>query len=902
MAKRMLIDASHDEETRVVISDESQIFDFDFVSSTKKQLKGNIYLAKITRVEPSLQAAFVEYGGGKQGFLPFAEIHADYYQIPVSDREKLLAEEKQEEEPFEEDGLQENDSQEKNKPYTESDSKNFSDSTTSYSDIDNIDKTTEEASGEELSEERKTPSYLAQPPFEFIGTAADEQPIKTEENTDEIKKERSFAVENEEQPSEGSKNVESLEGYNSTQSRESENTGDSEDGVETISDDLEDELQNKRKRRMFTRRYKIQEVIRRGQVVLVQVIKEERGNKGVSLTTYLSLAGRYCVLMPNSPKDGGISRKIASAEDRKRLKAISTEFRLAEGMSVIIRTAGIDRTHAEIKRDFDYLVKLWNSIREKTLTSNAPALIYEESDIVKRAIRDQYTGDIEEIIIEGDEAYKSAREFMKLLLPSHLPKIKRYSAQTPLFYAHDIEEQLLSMHDPVVKMKSGAYLVINPTEALISIDVNSGRATGERNIEETALRTNLDAAAEVAKQLRLRDLAGLVVIDFIDMVESKNRRAVEKMLKDSMKTDRAKIQLGRISPFGLLEMSRQRMRPSISETNMIQCQHCNGRGVIRSNESMSIQIIRAVEKEVSGGNISEIRVSAPQETAVYILNSKRGVISELEKLYNVVIKIGIDSKLAESEFNIERIRRNQQERGDGGETRRPKRNERQKGKGGKKNYNDSNFDNSRQDTADAVIEDVGEGESSEENEITEEKSKRSRRRKGRKMARSGYSSGSDESSSYTDDNIESVEENEQSEIADDSVEEIKSEDVLEIKENSKNSYKRFGERSGRGNRRKWKDSGGRGEVNNIINAAEREDDIPTSWNGGVSELVDGKSLPKFATDNRLAFTQAPPDYKAFHDYKPENESKDIKKEDAAAAAASSSPKKGWWQRMISLDD
>ena len=451
-----------------------------------------------------------------------------------------------------------------------------------------------------------------------------------------------------------------------------EQTGAESSGNEEV-ETIDEDYNERPKRASFFKRYKIQEVIRRGQIVLVQVIKEERGNKGVSLTTYLSLAGRYCVLMPNSPKDGGISRKIASADDRKRLKAISTELRLAQGMSVIIRTAGMDRTRAEIKRDFDYLVKLWNHIREDTLRSTAPALIYEESDIIKRAIRDQYSNDIEEILIEGDAGYRTAKDFMKMLLPSHVAKVKQYKEPTPLFYAYNIEDQLMAMHDPVVKLRSGGYIVINPTEALISIDVNSGRSTGERNIEETALKTNLETAAEVARQLRLRDLAGLIVIDFIDMMESRNRRAVEKALRDALKADRAKIQLGRISPFGLLEMSRQRLRPSITESNMISCPHCAGKGFIRSNESMSIQVIRAVEKEASNGNWGGLRVVAPQGVALHLLNSKRDILRAIEERYNITVSVTINTDHNSSDFSVEKLRRGQGERAEAGEGRRNRR-------------------------------------------------------------------------------------------------------------------------------------------------------------------------------------------------------------------------------------
>ena len=635
--------------------------------------------------------------------------------------------------------------------------------------------------------------------------------------------------------------------------------------VETVATSVADEeleVGDGRKRNVFMRRYKIQEVIRRGQVILVQVIKEERGNKGVSLTTYLSLAGRYCVLMPNSPKDGGISKKIASVEDRKRLKAISTEFRLAEGMSVIIRTAGMERTHAEIKRDFDYLVNLWNSIREDTLKSNAPALIYEESDIVKRAIRDQYSSDIDEIVIEGAAAYKSARDFMQLLMPSHTAKIKHYQSPTPLFYAHGIEEQLLSMHDPVVKMKSGAYLVINPTEALISIDVNSGRATGERNIEETALKTNLEAAAEVARQLRLRDLAGLVVIDFIDMVDSRNRRAVEKMMKDSMKPDRAKIQLGRISPFGLLELSRQRLRPSISETSMTPCPHCTGRGIIRSNESMAIQVIRAIEKEASSGNVGILQVTAPMATALYLLNSKRDALRDLEKRYDVVIQVLINQELALSDFNIEKIRKDQMDRPEPREPRqqprpaqkreqRPERQERPERK-----PRETEEVVPKTDSETASDEAAAEGETASETTARRNRNRRRGRRNNRP---------------------ERVE----------NAEATTGDNAIDLpQENGENPAAPKPQKE-RG-RRNWRD---RGEKPETANA-----DAPTSWHGGAKELAEGKELPAFASDNRPAAIPAPPTYKPFNDYKPEAAQQET------PSTSPSSPKRGWWQRMISLDD
>ena len=874
--KRMLIDALHPEETRVVIADENQIYDFDFVSTAKKQLKGNIYLAKITRVEPSLQAAFVEYGGGKQGFLPFSEIHTDYYQIPVSDRKRLMEEASREiensAETIEESSTDTGSSESITSENTENSEENIAEENNNFTSIIPEAISAVEQTAEESSEENENrPAYLMQG---AIDISISEEVIPTDASAPaliaDVAEPNLFPqtlAESASGPTE--------DNFGDNAAAASDEAAPAADPdkeeVETLASD-EEELRDKRKRNVFMRRYKIQEVIRRGQIVLMQVIKEERGNKGASLTTYLSLAGRYCVLMPNSPKDGGISRKIASSEDRKRLKAISTEFRLAEGMSVIIRTAGMDRTHAEIKRDFDYLVKLWNAIREDTLKSNAPALIYEESDIVKRAIRDQYSNDIEEIVIEGEDAYKSAREFMKLLLPSHLPKIKRYSAQTPLFYAYSIEDQLLSMHDPVVKMKSGAYLVINPTEALISIDVNSGRATGERNIEETALKTNIEAANEVARQLRLRDLAGLVVIDFIDMLDSRNRRAVEKTLKDSMKTDRAKIQLGRISPFGLLEMSRQRLRSSISETNMMQCPHCIGRGVIRSHESMGIQVIRAIEKEASSGNITSLRVMAPQTLAMHMLNYKREVLQELEKRYNVSIQVLINPELAASEFNVEKIRRVPNERSDNNEFRRPKRPERpERHRSIEAVPNDDTKSN-----VDVVDEDGT--ENAEQTKTADSASDARRRRsRGRRTPRNNNERG-EKPENTTGDNVIAM----QSADGENSSEEKAADDT---------SPKRPPrERGGRG-RRKWRDRSERADGSEPT-AVE---DAPTSWNGGAAALADGKALPAFASDLRPVAVPAPPTYKAFHDYKP-NES------EPQETAANSSPKRGWWQKMISLDE
>lgn len=873
MTKRMLIDAMHAEETRVVIADETQIYDFDFVSTAKKQLKGNIYLAKVTRVEPSLQAAFVEYGGGKQGFLPFAEIHTDYYQIPVADRKKLMEEmEREAEKTNEEKATEEN-----LEHTTSEDNSQIEGDTTVISEETNNE---DPQNNELINNDEERPAYLLQGAIDI--SISEELPNIESGETDTSEPEALIQGETEQaQPT-------PLETDSSTDTPPLPETDKEE--VETLASD-EEELRDKRKRNNFLRRYKIQEVIRRGQVVLIQVIKEERGNKGVSLTTYLSLAGRYCVLMPNSPKDGGISRKIASAEDRKRLKAISTEFRLAEGMSVIIRTAGMDRTHAEIKRDFDYLVKLWNAIREDTLKSNAPALIYEESDIVKRAIRDQYSNDIEEILIEGENAFRSARDFMKMLLPSHLPKIKTYSAQTPLFYAYNVEDQLLSMHDPVVKMKSGAYLVINPTEALISIDVNSGKATGERNIEETALKTNIEAAQEVARQLRLRDLAGLVVIDFIDMLDSRNRRTVEKTLKDAMKNDRAKIQLGRISPFGLLEMSRQRLRPSVSETNMTPCPHCIGRGVIRSNESMSIQVIRSIEKEASNGNSGGLRVLCTQNLAMYMLNSKRDVLREMESRHNISIQILINPELALSDFTIEKQRRDRNEKNDNNE-RRPKWNDRAERNDRQRNNNNNNQNNSSSEPKEIVAEEVvvenADGEASSD-AATGDNAERNarRRRRGRRGGRNRDRDRDNNSpNEQSGDNVIQM-------IPPENMDTETTSDKPQATENEGNTTQT--RNRGRG-RRDWRE---KEPKNDNRSASNDSNDIPTSWKSGAAEMGDGKSLPAFASDLRPVAVPAPPTYKPFHDYKPESKPAE---QEAQSAAPASPPKRGWWQKMISLDD
>lgn len=538
MSLRMLIDARHPEETRVAVVNGQRIEEFDFEAADRKQLKGNIYLAKVTRVEPSLQAAFVEYGGNRHGFLAFSEIHPDYYQIPREDREALLREEAE---------------------------------------------------------------YAAEHEAE---SNADE-----EEGEDEV----------------------------------AETGGQHDEPTDAL----------RRKRQALRRRYKIQEVIRRRQVLLIQVVKEERGSKGAALTTYLSLAGRYCVLMPNTAHGGGISRKISNVADRKRLKAIMSDLKLPPGMGAIVRTAGLKRSSEDIRRDFDYLTRLWDEIRERTLASSAPALIHQDSDLIKRAIRDIYHRDIEQVLVEGPEGFEAASRFMSMLMPGHAPKVVEYSDNVPLFQRFGVESQLEGMYQPVVQLKSGGYLVINPTEALVSIDINSGRSTREYGIEETATKTNLEAAEEIGRQLRLRDMAGLVVIDFIDMEVPANNRRVEKAMKEALRHDRARVQIGRISAFGLLEMSRQRLRTGILEASTHICPMCEGTGMVRSVASAALAALRALEAEALRGRASEFTLRAGEEVAVYILNRKRIELAELEELYGVSITTVPDESLIGPNFAID---------------------------------------------------------------------------------------------------------------------------------------------------------------------------------------------------------------------------------------------------------
>ncbi|MBM3517000.1 MAG: ribonuclease E/G, partial [Alphaproteobacteria bacterium] len=626
MTTRMLIDAAHPEETRVVVVHGTRLEEFDFESSTKRQLKGNIYLAKVTRVEPSLQAAFVDYGGNRHGFLALSEIHPDYYQIPIADRKVLL-----DEEAAEEEALGEAAEGSRGEPMAPSD----------------------EAARAAASEgDAPAPEPDASMAASEASPAAASAALLGEDGGAATTGEAARAADAE---SSAVGTDAAAAGGCEEAAAGNEDTVATRESVDTMGgDDLEDAARARRQR-LLRRRYKIQEVIRRRQILLVQVVKEERGTKGAALTTYLSLAGRYCVLMPNTPRGGGISRRIAAGVDRTRLKSIMESLEIPAGMSLIMRTAGVERSRAEIKRDLEYLLRLWDEVRERTLTSTAPRVVHEEAELIRRAIRDLYSKDIEEILVEGSEGYKRAKSFMRMLIPSHAKVVQPYEERIPLFQRYQVEQQLDSMHSPTVQLKSGGYIVMNATEALVAIDVNSGRSTRERNIEETALRTNLQAAEEVARQLRLRDLAGLVVVDFIDMEVGRNVRSVERRFKECLKADRARIQVGRISPFGLLEMSRQRLRPSLIETSTEACPRCAGTGVVRSTESTALHVLRQIEEEGLRERSREIKVHLATAPTIYLLNEKRQALSAIEARYQMRVSIAVDDSLIPPNSRIDRV-------------------------------------------------------------------------------------------------------------------------------------------------------------------------------------------------------------------------------------------------------
>ena len=693
---KMLIDAAHPEETRVVVLRGNKVEEFDFEAAERQQLRGNIYLAKVTRVEPSLQAAFIEYGGNRHGFLAFSEIHPDYYQIPVADRLALLEEQAREDAEDDED---DDDAAEDRAPAKAKSGRRkgkSADDGKMSADSDGTEGTVQEATSEPEADENTSEEAGAEAEDRAV-EAVDEDGENATDGTDEESPDEPSSVmpaeipvervsapvpdtEEPAQPDESSATDDQdktaaddtaddtvaapdgdvdPEADNPEARRDSDDETDDDDD-DAAADDVEDvggddaleEVPQRRKPR--PRQYKIQEVIKRRQVLLVQVVKEERGNKGAALTTYLSLAGRYSVLMPNTARGGGISRKITNVADRKRLKSIAQELEVPEGMGVILRTAGASRTKAEIKRDFEYLLRLWENIRDLTLKSTAPNLVYEEGSLVKRSIRDLYSKEVDEVLVAGEDAYREAKDFMRMLMPSHARNVQPYKNNVPIFSRYSVEPQLDAMFSPQVTLKSGGYIVINQTEALVAIDVNSGRSTREHSIENTALQTNLEAAEEAARQLRLRDLAGLIVIDFIDMEEKRNNRSVERKLKECLKADRARIQVGRISHFGLLEMSRQRIRTGVLESSTEQCNICHGTGQVRSVSSLALQILRALEDNLLRSAKHHLRVCTRADVALYVLNQKREHLGQLEQRFGLSIEVLADPPETGDAFTIER--------------------------------------------------------------------------------------------------------------------------------------------------------------------------------------------------------------------------------------------------------
>ncbi|MGE4063958.1 MAG: Rne/Rng family ribonuclease [Rhodospirillaceae bacterium] len=749
MVKRMLIDATHAEETRVVVLDGTRLEEFDVETSTKKQIKGNIYLAKVVRVEPSLQAAFVDYGGNRHGFLAFSEIHPDYYQIPVADRERLLAEqerhEREEEEraarrrarreaqaattaaqgaaagqgseaqggaegagaaegqaPFDaaHDDHAHDDHPHDDHPHDDhphgdhphgdhahdDDHHDHGDHPHHDHDHDHTHDHTHDHPGEDHHHDDHHDGDVI--PLAYIPPAITSE-LPPDEDHDEPHDENGgegvsevpssdYIPETVGGDEQTAASVESARGENGNGENGNGEAAAATRGkpsVESVGgdDDEEEDARDDSSRRRFvaSRHYKIQEVIKRRQIMLVQVVKEERGNKGAALTTYLSLAGRYCVLMPNSARGGGVSRKITSAQDRRRLKQILGDLELPTNMGVILRTAGSERSRAEIKRDYEYLQRTWNNIREVTMQSRAPALIHEEASLIKRAIRDIYSRDLEEVWVDGEEGYKIAKDFMRMLTPSHAKKVQRYKDDIiPLFHRYQVETQMESINSPVVQLRSGGSIVFAQTEALVAIDVNSGRATKERHIEETAFKTNMEAAEEIARQLRLRDLAGLIVIDFIDMEDNRNNHAVERRLKESLKADRARIQVGRISHFGLLELSRQRLRPSLIEANFRTCSHCAGTGMIRSTESAAVHSLRMLEEEGVRQRSSEVTITVHPDVALYLLNYKREALASIESRYGIKIFVMGDAHLIPPNLRLDRVKA-MRAPGEGQEAREP---------------------------------------------------------------------------------------------------------------------------------------------------------------------------------------------------------------------------------------
>jgi ribonuclease E len=872
MSKRMLIDGAHSEEVRVVVTQGNRLDEYDIETSFKKQIKGNIYLAKVTRVEPSLQAAFVDFGGNRHGFLAFSEIHPDYYQIPMEDRQALIEEQEALEMKaraarehledidgeFDEDEDEPDARSEDAEPEAEEDEAHDAEETSASGD-DEDSSEDDEAPDEDFSENAYSSAAKADDGEE----ASDEGEDHDERDPDPVAADPDVA--------------EALEAAESAAPR----------------------------RTRSMRRYKIQEVIKRRQILLVQVVKEERGNKGAALTTYISLAGRYCVLMPNSSRGGGISRKITNAKERRKLRDTLNALDIPQGMGVIIRTAGLERSKAEIRRDFEYLIRAWDEVREVTLESTAPDLVYEEGNIIKRAIRDVYSKDIDEILIEGNDTYQTAKKFMRLMMPSHAKRVQPYrDEQIPLYQRFQIEQQLDAMHNPEVQLKSGGYIVINPTEALVAIDVNSGKSTRERNIEETALKTNIEAADEVARQLRLRDLAGLIVIDFIDMEDGRNVRKVERRLRDAMKVDRARLQIGHISNFGLLELSRQRLRPSLLETSSQVCPHCRGTGNILSTESMAMRVLRAIEEEGIRMRSSEITVGVPLEVVLYILNYKRSTLVELEERYGFRVLLEGDDSVIQPDIRIERVKG------------RPEPSQKAK---------------SRSDAQIVDIEpDIDEDEDEEDTddeapaEAKEDAPKRGRRRRGRRRSNAGEKAADAEASETADAVAEDGETDAQAGDGE--------EDTADGEEKSGSRRRRRGRRGGRRRNRQGRDQENAeaedGAADETADADAAADDGDRLTNGAAeadetdagdleetaeTTAAADETLDEEAPEEAVAEAAETPDVEpeaeepeaaaeepvAEAEEEPEAEQETEREPELATAASDSGPKRrGWWQRIV----
>lgn len=756
MTKRMLIDATHKEELRVAISDGNRLVEYDYESQNRKPLKGSIFLAKVTRVEPSLQAAFVNFGGNRHGFLPFSEIHPDYFRIPVSDREALMAEQ--------EALLKEHDDEEEALDEEVDDEEEDAEASEDGDDSSEDGEQTDAQDGEEKSskEEKDAPKAKGKKTAAKSTKKTEKKQAKEDADNDTANEPNGNVIEEADEP-----NGNVAEGADAEQDgNDKEKSGKDDDqnkkggrgrsnqkgrgrgrgrgrrapyknnSVEIVGGEEID--QEQRFRFNLRRKYKIQEVIKRGQIMLVQVNKEERGNKGAAVGSYLSLPGRYCVLMPNSPRAGGVSRKIANHKDRARMRDIVKSLEVPKGMSVIVRTAGVARTKAEIKRDLDYLMRLWDNIRALTLESSAPSLVYEEADLIKRSVRDLYSRDVEEVLVAGEEGFETAKSFMKMMIPSHVKKVVLYKdTQLPLFNRYQIESQINEISQPEVRLKSGGYLVINPTEALISVDVNSGKATKGRHIEETALKTNLEAADEVARQLKLRDLGGLVVIDFIDMENRRNNGKVERRMKDALSTDRARVQVGRISSFGLMELSRQRLSPSLTEAQYEKCKTCSGIGIVPTDDAMSIMVLRAIEEEGIRARAAQIIVQVTNDVALFILNYKRRKLAEIEKRYDLQVLLRVDDTIPASEYRIE-VSKPADKGGDeaatetqgsgnddDGDNQKPRKRSRRggRGRGKSRSDNNQNQNNDNESTSDNSS-DKSDAKDSSDNKKEESKPKR----------------------------------------------------------------------------------------------------------------------------------------------------------------------------------